>query len=474
MELNQDCNKLWNEVCQELEKTITSTHYGAWLNTHKLNEIQKTDNNSLKVVFSTPSAFHALKFEQLLGNKISKILEDKLKKNIVLKFKVYKNKKISKPREKQAQNEDLFSQKVIKSISIDKALIKAKNIGLKPDFTFETFAVSNTNEMAHAASLSVANNPGTNYNPLFLYGRVGVGKTHLMHAIAHKIIKKNSDVKVIYCSGEEFTNEIIGAIRNKQALEFKQKYRHCDLLLIDDIQFIAGKNAVQEEFFHTFNALVGKSSQIVLTSDRPPNEISLLENRLKSRFEAGLVIDIQQPTFELRTAILLIKASNQNINISMNQAQLIASRVTSARQIEGIITKIKLALQISQKQLSDDLIGNILKTENSNSQEIKKISPSDVIKQVGNHFKIKPLTLRGTQRMREIVLPRHLAMYILKKNLSISYSEIGKWFSHRDHTSVMHAVNKISNKLDTDKDVQSHYSQITQGLGLINNQKVSL
>jgi chromosomal replication initiator protein len=466
METNQKYDSLWTEVCNELSKTITSTHYGAWLSTHKLKDLQPFGENSIKVVFSTPSAFHALKFEQLLGEKIINILQKKLNKKVDLKFKVYKKKKEKQPREKQIDKEDLFSQKVIKSISIDKALIKAKNLGIKSDFNFKTFAVSSTNEMAHAAALSVAENPGANYNPLFLYGRVGVGKTHLVHAIAHKIIKKDSDSKVIYCSGEEFTNEIIGAIRNRQALEFKQKYRHCDLLLIDDIQFIAGKNAVQEEFFHTFNALVGRNSQIVLTSDRPPDEISLLESRLKSRFEAGLVVDIQQPSFELRTAILLIKANNQNLNISMEQAQIIASRVTSARQIEGVIIKIKLALQISQKNLNDELIQNILKTEKKRPQNNKRISPGDIIKQVGNHFKIKPVVLRGTQRMKEIVLPRHLAMYILKTHLDISYAEIGKWFSHRDHTSVMHAVKKISKKLDTDHEIQNLYNNITQTLGL--------
>lgn len=468
MELKKEYSQLWNEVCLELGKNITSTHYGAWLNTHKLTDFQNVNEKLTKIVFSTPSAFHALKFEQLLGDKIKNILEKKLNKKVELRFKVYKNKSEAKPREKQKKTkEDLFSQKVIKSISIDKALIKSRNIGLKSDFTFETFAVSNTNEMAHAAAQSVANNPGSTYNPLFLYGRVGVGKTHLMHAIAHKIIKNNSEGKIIYCSGEEFTNEIISAIRSKQALEFKQKYRHCNLLLIDDIQFIAGKNAVQEEFFHTFNALVGKSSQIVLTSDRPPEEINLLESRLKSRFQAGLVIDIQQPSFELRTAILLIKANSQNLDISMQQAQLIASRVTSAREIEGIITKIKLALQISQKTINDDLIQNILNSEKKQNREKRKVLPNDVIKYVGSYFKIKPIVLKGSQRMKEVVFPRHLAMYILKKNLGVSYSEIGKWFSHRDHTSVMHAVNKISKKIEIDQDLQKDYSSITQTLGII-------
>jgi chromosomal replication initiator protein DnaA len=221
--------------------------------------------------------------------------------------------------------EDLFSAANMESASMDRVKVTARNIGLRNDYTFETFAVSGTNELAHAAATAVSQRPGTAYNPLFIYGGVGVGKTHLMHAIGNNIIHNDPNTKIIYCTGEEFTNEIINAIKTKKAIGFKHKYRQAQVLLIDDVQFIAGKNTVQEEFFHTFNALTQQQSQVVLTSDKPPHEINLLEDRLRSRFEAGLMIDIGQPTFELRTAILLIKAQANNLNIPIQLAQTIAS-----------------------------------------------------------------------------------------------------------------------------------------------------
>jgi chromosomal replication initiator protein len=363
--------------------------------------------------------------------------------------------------------EDLFSQHSLQNATVDRALTIARQVGLKPDFTFETFAVSTTNEMAHAAATAVSNRPGTAYNPLFLYGGVGVGKTHLMHAIGNNILKHFPDLKILYCTGEEFTNEIVSAIQNKKAIKFKEKYRTAQVMLIDDVQFIAGKNAVQEEFFHTFNALTQQARQIVMTSDRPPHEINLLEDRLRSRFEAGLMIDIQQPSFELRTAILLIKSSAVQLHIPMDLAQLIASKVDSARKIQGIISSIRSEVELKKRVINAELIDEILQTESVKKRPSLKVSPSDVVKTVANHYRLKQAAIKGQQRHQPLVHARHVAMYLLKEDLNMPLTEIGRWFSNRDHTSALHAVKKIELEVTNNELLQRDISALRMSLTAI-------
>jgi len=343
--------------------------------------------------------------------------------------------------------EDLFSQNTLVSASQDRVNALIRSVGLRKDYTFETFAVSTTNEMAHAAATAVSNKPGMTYNPLFLYGGVGVGKTHLMHAIGSNILKNDPNKKIIYCTGEEFTNEIVYHIQKKNTSQFKSRYRNVDVLLIDDIQFIAGKNAVQEEFFHTFNALTKKSKQIVLTSDKAPHEMTMMEDRIKSRFEAGLMIDIQIPSFELRTAILLIKSKAVGINIPIDIAKTIASKVESARKIEGIITSIRSEVELKGKSIDENLVSSLLNNEVVKKRPIINVSPSEIIKTVANHYRLKQTALKGKRRVKSLVTARHIAMYLLKIELSLPLAEIGRWFSGRDHTSVLHAVRKIEKEL---------------------------
>jgi len=295
-----------------------------------------------------------------------------------------------------------------------------------------------------------------------------VGKTHLMHAIGNNILHNNPDTKILYCTGEEFTNEIVSAIQTKKGLKFKDKYRNAQVLLMDDVQFIAGKNAVQEEFFHTFNALIQQNSQIVMTSDRPPHEINLLEDRLRSRFEAGLMIDIQQPSFELRTAILLIKSSAVNIIIPMDLAQLIASRVDSARRIEGIITSIRSEVDLKHRQINVELIEEILGNDVKAAPKKRlKVSPSDVLRVVANHYHVKQAAIKGQRRVASLVQARHVAMFLLKEDLNMPLTEIGKWFSNRDHTSALHAVRKIDSDLANDDLLQRDVSALRMSLSAI-------
>lgn len=361
----------------------------------------------------------------------------------------------------------LFSMNTIKMPTVDRYKLAAQKAHLREDFTFDSFAVSGSNEMAYAAANAVAANPGQAYNPLFLWGGVGVGKTHLMQAIGNTILKANPEVPINYCMGEEFLNEIISAIRTKKTLEFKEKFRQLKVLLIDDIQFIAGKDTAQEEFFHTFNAITRAGGQIIMTSDRPPHEIHPLEDRLRSRFEGGLTIDIQQPTFELRTAILLIKSQKMGLDLPMPLAQMVAAEVESTRKLEGVIFKIHSAHRFQNKALDEALIRSILGQESRPVIERKKLKPSAILRAVTSHFHVSTNTIRGPSRKKEYVLARHIAMFLLKQELDVPYTEIGRSFGGRDHTSVMHAVDKIGKDMEENNLVHQHITAIRSSLSSI-------
>jgi len=344
-------------------------------------------------------------------------------------------------------------------------VISANHFQLRTDFTFENFAVSSSNQLPFAAATAVAKNPGSAYNPLFLWGGVGVGKTHLMHAIGHEILRLNPNAKIICCPGEEFTNEIINAIKTKNTDLFKKKYRSAKLLLLDDVQFIAGKETVQEEFFHTFNAIQREGGQIVLTSDRPPGEIAKLEERLRSRFEAGLIVDISTPDFELRTAILLIKARQRKIDITMEAAQLIASNIDSIRKIEGFLTRLTSDSQVKNIPISDELIRSLLgKNILDNQTNLKVVKPKEVIETVADYYKLKPSQFKSATRIREIAFPRQILMYLLRVEFKLPLVEVGNLLGGRDHTTIMYGVEKITNLLRDNEEIRVDISGIKQRL----------
>ncbi len=354
----------------------------------------------------------------------------------------------------------LFSQSTLATATVDRARVMAQKSGIRIDYTFESFAVSASNEMAHAAAVAVSNAPAAAYNPLFIYGGVGVGKTHLMHAVGNNIVVAFPEKKVQYCTGEEFMNEIIQAIRTKKTILFKEKFRLANILLIDDIQFIAGKNTVQEEFFHTFNAIIAHGGQVILTSDRPPEEISLLEDRLRSRFQAGLMVDIGQPSFELRIAIVLIKSQAASLSIPMHLAQTIATKIDSARKIEGLIQKLVSEVRLKHNEITQDLIEKILSDEDRKSPPKFRIKPHDLIREVAEFYHTRPLAVRGKQRTKSLVRARHMAMYILHEDLHYTLVDIGQLFSARDHTSVLHGVEKIKVELLSAPHTQAELSKL--------------
>lgn len=325
-----------------------------------------------------------------------------------------------------------------------------RKAGIQDRYTFENFAVSATNHVAHAAAQAVAENIGRIYNPLFLYGSVGVGKTHLSHAIANHILQANQQRRVLYCTSEQFTNDLVEGIRAKNTKELRKKYRLLDLLIIDDVQFIAGKSYVQEEFYHTFNSIVQGGGQIILISDRQPREIKELEDRLRSRFSGGLILDIQKPDFELRTAILLIKAEERHIEIDIDAAKEIAEKVTDSRELEGTLLRL-LSISLMQSQSNKITVETTRGELGHRATTIaQNTSPHDVIKNICSFYHIKLSLIKSETRKREVAIIRQTIMYVLRKKLKLNYEEIAFMLNRKDHTTIIHGVDKIQDKTLSD------------------------
>lgn len=338
--------------------------------------------------------------------------------------------------------------------------------GLNPKYTFDTFVIGSNNKFAHAASLAVADSPGEGYNPLFIYGGVGLGKTHLMHSVAHYILERNPEAKVMYITSEKFTNELIQTIRNKTADEFRDKYRNIDVLLIDDIQFISGKESTQEEFFHTFNALHEAKKQIIISSDRPPKEIKTLEERLCSRFEWGIIADIQSPDYETRMAILNKKAEADGILIDPHILEFIAVNVKSnIRELEGSLNKLIALSRLKKKEITMELAMESIQ-DYLNVGEQYTVTLTYIVDIVADHFNLTQQEIYSKNRSNKIAYPRQIAMYMCRKYLGMSLTDIGKSIGDKDHTTVMHAVKKIEEDLKTDSSLQNNLDILVKKLNL--------
>lgn len=338
---------------------------------------------------------------------------------------------------------------------------------LNPKYTFDTFVVGNNNKFAHAAALAVAESPGKMYNPLFIYGGAGLGKTHLMHSIAHFILSQQPDMKVIYVTSESFTNELIEAIRNGNntaITTFREKYRNVDVLLIDDIQFIIGKEATQEEFFHTFNELHGNKKQIIISSDKPPKEIETLEARLRSRFEWGILADISSPDYETRMAILHKKEEMDGYDIDNAVIEYIATNIKSnIRELEGALNKLVALSNLENREITVDLAKEALKDIISPDQK-RDVTPQLIIDTVAEHFHISPEDITSSKRSSEIVMPRQIVMYLCRHMLDIPLKSVGTYVGKRDHSTVIHGVNKIESELKTSETLRNTVDIITKKL----------
>jgi chromosomal replication initiator protein len=443
-----DKNNLWHDVLENLKVSVSPAIFSTWFSQTHLDKVEEGKDRFVAYV-----GCHSSFVKSTIENRYYGLVQDSLSKSLGkpcdLVFEVKQAPKITSLKENTFA--PLFEKEENKEEQLLTIYTRAH---IKPGFSFENFAVSSSNQMAWAAADAVSKNPGTAYNPLFIWGGVGVGKTHLMNAVGHRILRKNQSAKVLLCSGEEFTNDIVEGIRNKTTQAFRNKYRKLDALFIDDIQFIAGKDAVQEEFFHTFNAVTGAGGQVVLTSDRPPTEISKLEERLKSRFEAGLIVDIGQPDFELRCAILQIKTKERGIELPMEIVQLIASNLETARKIEGFLIRLTSETKLKGVEITQELVQSLLGKGIENENLKIKANPQDILAAVSKYYSLGKRVLLGTSRARPISLPRQVLMYLLRTELQLPLEEVGRLVGGKDHTTVMHAVDKITNLVSTNVQIR--------------------
>lgn len=424
-----DKDELVSKIKELLKPEVTKISYDTWILPLGIRSIAG-DN----IVFTAISEFQ----KDFIENKYRSLIFNTLR-YITNKDWTFSVIDLSK----EEQNQEV----VIKDTSpTNSAEVELNKSTLNPKYTFETFVVGNSNRFAHAAALAVGNEPGKAYNPLFLYGGVGLGKTHLMHAIGNRILENNRNKNVLYVTSEKFTNQLINAIKDNKNEVFRNKYRNIDVLLIDDIQFIAGKERVQEEFFHTFNSLYEDGKQIIISSDKPPRDIQFLEDRLKSRFEWGLLADISCPDYETRLAILRKKAQDENILIDDFILSDIANKIDSnIRELEGVFNKIVARASLIHSPITIELAENII---NEFKYESEKVISCDFIKEtVAKYFSIDKDDLSGNKRSNDIAFPRQIAMYLCREIANMSFPQIGTDFGGRDHSTVMHACKKIEKEI---------------------------
>ncbi|GIN59645.1 chromosomal replication initiator protein DnaA [Lederbergia ruris] len=439
--------ELWDQVLLSIEKKVSKPSFDTWLRLTKAHKLQGDT-----MIVTAPNEFARDWLEGHYTELLAGLLYEIIGEELHVKF-------IIPPDQEEEEKKAPAIQKVEKKESVD----VYQNM-LNPKYTFETFVIGAGNRFAHAASLAVAEAPAKAYNPLFIYGGVGMGKTHLMHAIGHYIVEHKPDAKVVYLSSEKFTNEFINAIRDNKAVDFRNKYRSVDILLIDDIQFLAGKESTQEEFFHTFNTLHEESKQIVIASDRPPKEIPTLEDRLRSRFEWGLITDITPPDLETRIAILRKKAKADGLDIPNEVMLYIANQIdTNIRELEGALIRVVAFSSLINKDINADLAAEALKSIIPGAKQ-KEITILDIQKIIGAEYNVKLEDFKAKKRTKSIAFPRQIAMYLSRELTDFSLPKIGEEFGGRDHTTVIHAHEKISKLIETDSNFKSKLEEIQASL----------
>ena len=435
MQLNQVQQNAWARVCDSMRENMPQTSYDAWIKPLVPCEI---DNERLIIRCDNYLIINHLKARYFTD--LFNLVQIHFGRSYELLF---------------------HTQEEIEQMSDN----QQRQSALNPSYSFENFVVGSSNNLAYVASLSVAEQPGESYNPLFIYGSVGLGKTHLMNAIGNYIIETNPSLRVLMTTSEAFVNELIEAIvQKKNTAQLRNRFRNVDVLIVDDIQFLAKSKSAQEEFFHTFNELYNNKKQIIIASDRPPKDIPTIEDRVRSRFEWGLIADIQKPDYETRVAILRKKADAANMNVGLDVLEYIASRVDSnIRELEGTLTRLnaqcKLLNQPVTLQTAQNSLDGLLK-----NRETKPISPEDIIQLVAQQYNVTPEDIVSKKRTRQITVPRQIAMYLCREHTVLSTTLIGKSFGDRDHTTVMHACEKISGDMKADFEFRRRISELGQML----------
>ena len=440
--MNNQLSDIWMRAMELLKNELTEISFNTWIKT-----IEPISMNSNTITFNVPAEFN----KGILENRYLTLIKNAI---MQITFKEY-NINFTIPGQDGSRKYPSFTD----ANGSDPAYTSILN----PKYTFDTFVVGSSNRFAHAAALAVAESPAKAYNPLFIYGGVGLGKTHLMHAIGHYILSQNPSLKVMYVSSEKFTNELINAIKDDKNEDFRYRYRNIDILLIDDIQFIGGKERTQEEFFHTFNALYEANKQIIISSDKPPKEITTLEERLRSRFEWGLLADIQPPDLETRIAILRKRAQLDKLDIPNDVMAFIADKISSnIRELEGALNRViaysslsagtggVITVEMATEALKDILAANRARIINS----------STIQDAVSRFFEIKVDELKSQKRNRDLSYPRQIAMFLCRELTDMSYPKIGEEFGGRDHTTVLHACEKISNDIETNHETRRAIDEI--------------
>ena len=439
-------SKLWDDTLAHLELNLSPQHFSTWIKPLKLVKIEQD-----MVYLEVPNRFVLDWVKENYSKLIQKVLSELSAVTYRLQFSVAGQARNNLP--KKTPVPDPIAAKV----DVDQKPLNGNHggdVNLNRKYTFEEFVSGSSNQFAYAAAMAVANNPATTYNPLFIYGGVGLGKTHLVNAIGNAIQKKSPQMRVCYYTSEKFMNELINSLRYNRMDEFRNKFRSMDVLLIDDIQFIAGKERTQEEFFHTFNALYESHKQIIVTSDKFPKDIPGLEERLRSRFEWGLIADIQPPDVETKLAILKMKAEQNSIKLPEDVALFLANSVCSnVRELEGYLIRIGAYASLTAIPVSLEMTRDVLK--DILIERNRELSIEEIIKRVSSHFNVKISDMKSAKRLKAVVLPRQIAMYLSRQLTSSSYPEIGERFGGKDHSTIIHAIRKIDKLMEDDFQLRS-------------------
>jgi chromosomal replication initiator protein len=434
---------LWDKILQHTERRVNPHSFATWFRPTRLERSEED-----RLVVRVPTRLFCKRLTETYGQLLQAVLTELGRPQLQLEFFC-------------AEAEPITVNAPSPQAKLD---FDAVNHQLNPRYTFESFIVGASNQFAHAAAMAVADQPSKSYNPLFLYGGVGLGKTHLMQAIGHTLKRRNPSLRLTYISAEKFTNEVIASIRLERMAAFRDRFRNMDVLMVDDIQFIATRERTQEEFFHTFNALYDQQKQIVISSDCPPKEISSIEERLRSRFEWGLIADIQPPDLETKIAILQKKAESERVQVPDDVAEYIARAIKSnIRELEGALIRLmayaSLTGAVINLPTAQQVLKNIIETQE------KKVTIEQIQKRVGEHFGLRAQDLKVRSNSKQIAFPRQVAMFLVKQLTSASLPEIGRQFGGKHHTTVLHSINKIETLRQSDKDLNKTINRLLDAFG---------